>query len=176
MNDYEWLTQNKLCHKCRKTRPAPGKKFCFNCLDKIREDNAIRYDSKKAHEYQARRREIYQEKKAAGICVRCNKSATHGLYCYEHSIEVKRRSQKRSQIRKRERHERGLIPEQRRKDGKCLWCGEDAAPGLQCCKKHQEIFSKAGKKGYETNLVNKNNPWINEVEAWKNKYRHLGNI
>lgn len=169
MTDLEWLDQMNLCHKCRKERPAPGKKFCFNCLDKIREYNAERYDSQKAKEYQARRRQIYQEKKSAGICIRCNKKATHGLYCYEHSIEAKRRSQKRAQIRKRERHEQGLIPEQRTKDGKCLWCGEDAVPGLQCCEKHRKVFSDAGKKGYETNLRNKNNPWINEVEAWKKK-------
>ena len=56
MTDYEWLTEMGLCHKCRKERTAPGKKFCFNCLEIIREDNAKRYDPEKAKEYQNRRR------------------------------------------------------------------------------------------------------------------------
>ena len=52
MNDYEWLTQMGLCHKCRKEKCAPGKKYCFECLEIIREDNRKRYDQEKAKEYQ----------------------------------------------------------------------------------------------------------------------------
>ena len=155
--DYEWLTEMNLCHKCRKERPAPGKKFCFDCLDKIRSYNRMRYDPVKAMEYQKRRREIYQEKKTAGICVRCSKQATHGMYCYEHSIEVKRRSKERARIRKNERHDIGLIPDQRKEKGLCRWCGNTAVHGKQCCEEHQKIFSDAGKKAYETNVQNGNN-------------------
>lgn len=39
MTDYEWLTEMGICHKCRKKRVAPGKKYCFDCLELIREDN-----------------------------------------------------------------------------------------------------------------------------------------
>lgn len=169
MNDYEWLTQMGLCHKCRKEKCAPGKKYCFECLEIIREDNRKRYDQEKAKEYQKRRREIYREKKDSGICIRCNKLATHGMYCYEHSIEQKRKSQERAQIRKNERHERGLIPDKRKKEGLCIWCGKPAIEGIQCCEEHQKIFSGAGKKVYETNVRNGNNSWINEVETWKKK-------
>lgn len=169
MTDYEWLTELGLCHKCRKERAAPGKKFCYDCLSAIREDSAKRYDPEKAKKYQCRRREIYREKKKAGICVRCSNPATHGIYCYECSIKAKRRSHKRAKIRKLERHERGLIPDKRKEAGLCKWCGKKAIEGLQCCEEHQKIFSEAGEKGYESNLRNGNNQWINEVEAWKKK-------
>lgn len=133
----------------------------------MREYNAMRYDPEAAKAYQSRRREIYKEKKEKGICVRCSKPATHGLYCYECSIKQKRQSQQRSAIRKNERHDRGLIPEYRKKNELCLWCGKKTVKGLNCCDDHGEKFSAAGRKGYEQNLVNKNNPWINELEAWK---------
>lgn len=145
--DYEWLDSMKICHRCKKARQAPGRKFCFDCLDRIREENAKRYDPEKAKRYQARRREIYQEKKKNGVCVRCSKPATHGIYCYEHSINAKRRSQRRAEERKRIRHKRGLIPDERKDKGLCLWCGENALPGLRCCEKHSNIFSEAGKRG-----------------------------
>lgn len=73
MTDYEWLTEMNLCHRCRKNKPAPNKKFCFDCLDKIRKENRKRYDSEKAKQYQKRRKELYEERKAVGICVRCKK-------------------------------------------------------------------------------------------------------
>lgn len=60
--DYEWLTEMNLCHKCRKQKPAPGKKFCFDCLDVIREDDRRRYDPEKAKQYQ-KKGEKYIEKR-----------------------------------------------------------------------------------------------------------------
>ena len=105
-SDYEWLDRMNLCHRCRKERPAPGRKFCFDCLDKIREENARRYDPGKAREYQARRRELYRQKKTAGICVRCSKPATHGIYCYDHLIAAKRHN------RETARRRCGIVPRQ----------------------------------------------------------------
>ena len=178
MTEYEFLDSIGICHRCRKQKQAPGRKFCFDCLEKFREENARKYDAEKAKEYQKRRRELYQQKKTEGICIRCSKPATHGMYCYECSIKAKRHSNEMSQKRKRERHERGLVPDIRKEQGLCKWCGEKALPGLQCCEKHQKIFSDAGVKAYEANLRNKNNPWINEVEAWKkrNNWKRSENI
>lgn len=169
MTDYEFLTSMGLCHKCRKEKTAPGKKFCFYCLDKIREDNAKRYDPEMARNYQKRRREIYQKKKESGICVRCSKPATHRLYCYEHYIEERRKSSKRAEIRRNMRYDRGLIPEIRKEKGLCLWCGKPVVSGLKCCDEHRKLFSDSGKKGYEANIRNGSNPWINEVVNWKKK-------
>ena len=150
MTDYEWLTSMNLCHRCRKEKTTPGKKYCFECLEKIREENRKRYDSQKAKEYQPRRRKIYQEKKLKGICVRC-------------------RNEYKAQQEKRLRNERGLIPDKRKEMGLCKWCEQPAMPGKHCCEACSKRFSEAGKKGYQQNLINKNNLWINEVEAWKKK-------
>ena len=91
------------------------------------------------------------------------------MYCYECSIKAKRNSQKKSEKRKKERHERGLIPDKRKEKGLCIWCGKPAIDGMQCCEEHRKIFSDAGKKGYEANLRNGNNEWVNEVVTWKKK-------
>lgn len=167
-SDYEWLTKMGLCHRCRKEKVAPGKKYCFDCLDKQREENRMRYNPKQAREYQARRKEIYQQKKVNGICVRCSKKATHGLYCYEHAIATRRRSAERADIRKAYRRERGLIPRERKEQGLCLWCGEKAVSRLQCCERHRQIFSEAGKRGKET--------WAKEIDAFWRKKTNSRNI
>lgn len=137
MTDYEWLDKMHICHRCRKARPAPYRKFCFDCLDKIREENGKRYDAQKAKAYQARRRELYAEKKRAGICVRCSKPAAYGMYCYEHMLEAKKHSARTAARRKAARHERGLVPDFRIENGLCLRCGK-VADGKYCaeCTKH----------------------------------------
>jgi hypothetical protein len=89
----------------QKNRPAPGRKFCFGCLDKIREINARNYDPEKAKAYQARRREIYTQKKEAGICVKCKKPATHKIWCYEHYIAAKRNGQQQALRKRNERQD-----------------------------------------------------------------------
>lgn len=152
MTDYEWLTSMNLCHKCRKEKPAPGKKFCFGCLDETREYNAKRYDSEKAKQYKKRRRELYEEHKAAGICVRCKNKATHGIYCYEHSVKEKRRRKNRTEQAKRIRHDRGLIPQYRIENGLCLTCGAkieevNLKRGCKVCMKHSVFFRECGKNG-----------------------------
>lgn len=129
---YRLLDKLHLCHRCEKARSAPGKKYCFDCLEKIREYNAKTYSPERAHDYQLRRREIYQQKVANGQCVRCSRAATHGLYCYECSIKVKRHNQKTAERRKQVRHNRGLIPELRKAQGLCLRCGKPANGNTYC--------------------------------------------
>lgn len=151
MTDYKFLDTLGLCHKCRRKKVAPGKKYCFDCLEQIRECSLKRYDPEKAKEYQSRRREIYREKKEKGICVRCNKPATHGIYCYECSIKAKRHNQKNAEKQKAARHERGLIPEKRREQGLCLWCGKPIEDDLKrrgflVCRRHRKLFSEYSKK------------------------------
>lgn len=147
MTDYEWLDKMHLCHRCRKARPAPRRKYCFDCLDKIRDENERRYDPQRAKAYQVRRRELYAKKKQDGICVRCSKSATHGLYCYEHMLEAKRHSARTAACRKAERHERGLVPDFRKGNGLCLRCG-NATDGTYCpeCAKNMADALEKGRK------------------------------
>lgn len=174
MTDNEWLTSMGLCHRCRRAKAAPGKKFCFDCLDKFREEGARRYDPGRAREYQERRREIYRQKKKDGICVRCNKKATQGLFCLECSIKVKRHNAKTSERRKEERHRRGLIPEQREKDGICLKCGnplstEDKENGYKVCLSCREKLNEYAEKGRE------NSPWRKDEKERYDKNRRWRN-
>lgn len=148
----ELLDRLGMCHKCEKARPAPNRKYCYNCLDKIRERNIAKYDPEKAKAYQARRRELYREHIANGICTRCRKKATHGMYCYEHYIEARRRSAINAERRRNERRDRGLIPEVRRANGLCLRCGEPIdgtgnSMCSKCCEKCRE-WSLMGDKTY----------------------------
>ena len=85
------------------------------------------------------------------------KKATHGLFCYEHAIKERRKSAERASIEKAHRHERGLIHEERRERGLCLWCGEKIVPGLQCCERHRQTFSEAGKRGRKR--------WTKEIDV-----------
>lgn len=137
MNEkYQLLDELNLCHRCEKAKTVKGKKFCQDCLDKIAIYNAKHYDKDKAQQYQKRRREIYQEKKEKGICIRCNKKASYGLYCYEHSIYAKRRSKEIAEKRRIERLERGLIPEIRERNKLCLRCGNTLdLEGYKLCSK-----------------------------------------
>lgn len=153
MTDYEWLTEMGLCHKCRKEKTAPNKKFCFDCLDKIRLENNKRYNPEYARNYQKRRREIYKEKKEKGICIRCTNLATNGIYCYEHYIKERRRRMERTNTEKNKRHERGLIPEKRKENGLCIWCGEKADGKTNACERHRIIFSLAGQKRKEKKVI-----------------------
>ena len=162
---YALLDKLGLCHRCEKAKPIPNRKYCPDCLEKIALDNAKRYDSQKAREYQSRRREIYQQKKEQGICVRCTKKATHGLYCYEHSIGAKRHSAEIASRRKRERHERGLIPDFRRENRLCLYCAKPKEENNTqicnaCRKKASEYSAMADKtkwrKWFDVFIFNRN--------------------
>lgn len=160
MTDYEWLTEMGLCHRCRKNKAVRGKKFCFDCIEKYTEENAKRYDSEYAKEYQTRRREIYREKKEKGICVRCSKKATHGLFCLECSIKAKKHNKKTAERRRLERHERGLIPEMRVENGLCFWCGNKLSAyekenGIKLCQSCMEKARKGGKKGAQNSPFRK---------------------
>lgn len=154
-----WLDTYGFCHKCGKQKKAPNKQFCFDCLEKHRSRSAQRYDPDKAHEYQARRRELYKLHKAQGICVRCSKLATRGLYCLDCSIKAKRRSQERAKKAKNERHDRGLIPDLRKENNLCFYCGaklHSRKHGQACetCAKEMAEHSKKADKTYWKGLNN----------------------
>lgn len=108
------------------------------------------YHKENREKVNEKHRSAYYLKKQNGICVRCDKKATHGAYCYEHMIQQKIRSWERSQIRKRQRHERGLVPEKRKKNGLCLWCGEKATGGTLACDRHRKVFAECSKKNTDT--------------------------
>lgn len=110
-NDRQYFKELGICPRCRKRPTAPGRVHCFECLDAFKgyyynhRDEKIAYEKK--HSY--RRKELYKKKKESGICVRCSKPATHGLYCYECSIKVKRKEIRRREKRKRERSDKSEV-------------------------------------------------------------------
>lgn len=164
-----------ICVKCGKNDAFAGRTLCSACIEKIQnhyEQNREKISQKRrTEEYRKQCRERDQRHRENGICKKCKKKATHGIYCYEHYIQERRYTLRRSQEQKNARRDRGLIPEKRKECGLCLWCGEPAIEGLQCCEKHQQVFIAAGKKGYQAAKENGNNPWINEVENWKRRNR-----
>ena len=104
------------------------------------------YENNRAKVNEAHRK-AYKAKKLNGICVRCDKKATNGLYCRECSIKQKERSAMRAQGAKRSRHAKGLIPEARKNEGQCLWCGAEATGGTMACDRHRKIFKEASLRG-----------------------------
>lgn len=164
------LEKHGICHKCEKAPVFPGRKYCAKCLEKIAEYNTKHYDSEKAKQYQPRRRELYRQRKENKICVRCAKPATHGIYCYEHSITAKKHNKKTAERRKRERMERGLIPEIRKETGLCLRCGkpldvENSQLCAKCCdvnRKNSALADKSLWRIDEARRYEKNRQWREE--------------
>lgn len=159
---YKLLDNLNLCHRCKKNEQFPNRKFCPECLEKITLNN-IKQKGKgskspeKIREYQKKRREKHISE---GLCVRCNKPATHGLYCYEDSIYVRRHDIERNQRRKQQRHKRGLIPEYRKEHNLCCFCGQpiDTTKHGRACSKcavrigaygNREILRKSIKRIFQ---------------------------
>lgn len=152
VTDYEWLTEMGLCHRCRKEKSAPGRKYCFDCLDIYKDYRRKSYGKEKERKYSKGKSERRRKKIENGICSICSKKATHGIYCYEHFIYTKRKGIKRNEEIKRKRHERGLIPEYRKENGLCVRCEEELTEEdrcenykmcFSCRKKQSEILKKA---------------------------------
>ena len=130
-----FLDEHHICRWCNKAKAFPGRKFCPECLERIAERNARAYAKPdhlpKFREYQ---RMLYHRRKDAGLCVRCGRPATHGMYCYEDFIKQKRRAQKQAEKRRLETLERGNVRQYRLENHLCYHCGapvEDV--NAKCC-------------------------------------------
>ena len=158
--DYAWHKEHGFCTRCRKEKALPGKVLCPACLEYHQLVSFNAYDKQKAHEYQARRREIYHEHKANGICVRCSKPATHGIYCYECSIKQKRKHQAEALKRKFLRYESRSGRQYRRENGLCWFCGAPVeAPALHgqacnSCAERMSRISQLADKSYLKAVIN----------------------
>lgn len=158
--DYAWYKEHGFCTRCRKEKAFPGKILCPACLEYNQTKSFNAYDKQKAHEYQSRRREIYHEHKANGICVRCSNPATHGIYCYECSIKQKRKHQADAQKRKNQRHDSKNGRQYRIDNGLCWFCGMPVeAPDLHgkacnSCAERMSHISKLADKSYLKAVIN----------------------
>lgn len=137
---YAMLDRNHLCHKCHKEKAFPGRKYCPECLEKNALKNAkqlerIRANPELAQKLRDYHRARYHQHKDAGLCVACNKPATHGMYCYEHFVKDKRRIQKQTEKGRRDALDRVNVHNYRRENHLCCYCGapvEDGNPTRAC--------------------------------------------
>lgn len=135
---YAMLDRNHLCHRCHREKAFQGRKFCPECLEKMAASDAKQYVRMTAEDRKKdadKRREIYHQHKDEGICIRCNRPATYGLYCYEHYIRMKRMSRLAAQKRRRESADRVNVREWRIEHRLCFNCGapiEDGNPTKVC--------------------------------------------
>lgn len=149
---YEKLDKLNVCHRCKKNEQFQNRKFCPECLEYISLAGAKYYEKNiKPHpEVERARKKAYREKhKALGLCIRCPNPATHGVFCYHHSVKSRRNDIKKCEKQKRERRERGLIPEYRKEHNLCCFCGEpiDTTRHGRACSKCAEKMSMNGSKG-----------------------------
>ena len=105
--DYALLDKYGLCHGCQKAKAFPNRKFCPECLELFANRNAARYANLTPEQKKAdleKRKERRHRYKAEGRCPRCGKPATHGMYCYEHSLRAKRHARKWNETVKEARY------------------------------------------------------------------------
>ncbi len=111
MSRYDEYDKDRICHMCKKNPQAPGHKCCFDCLEKSRERaerqrrqaTAVSKEGYLSLERQ-RINAIYKNKRDKGLCAKCGRKATHGVYCYEHYIRA-RRAKYNQKIRENFKHE-----------------------------------------------------------------------
>lgn len=158
---YQELDEWGICHRCQKKFKAPGKQFCFDCLEKIRElkasyraEHSLSEDKKK--EYKENKVKEYARRKEAGLCVYCGKKpATHGRFCYEHYL-LNARLQKEAKAKyKLANSEKVNIAEFRKENRLCCYCGkpiEEGNPTQACndCRKRRSEIAT---------IANKNHVW-----------------
>ena len=98
----KFFDEHGICMRCRKAKRAIGFTQCPECLEKElfraqKRRDAMTPEMREAEN--AKRRELYYRRKATGICVRCGKPATHGMFCYKHYIQMRVHSQENSRKR-----------------------------------------------------------------------------
>lgn len=129
--NYEWAKARGLCVRCMKERAAPGRYKCLECLSiSVEANNAcnakLSQDEKKKREGRNREsmKTLYAQRKAAGLCTACGKSAYKGqAFCNE------------CRLRRNRKHRERYV---RKPAGECRYCERPALPGRQMCKEHYE--------------------------------------
>lgn len=147
--DYAFYKSIGVCTTCRKKMAVPGKTDCEECAEKKRR-YAARYYKENAEHLKEASKSRYQKRIGSGVCARCSKPATHGIYCYDCFLYQKRKTREKAERNRLKRHEKGLVSERRAMEGKCRFCENIAIPGMTICEEYREkMRKKKGKKEKE---------------------------
>lgn len=161
----EFYDKLGVCICCRKEKRAAGHVQCPRCLER-----GALYQAKKRDlmtpemkaEANTKRREVYNRRREAGLCPHCGKPATHGIYCYEHNLKIKRRNSRSAERVKQKRHDNGLISDYRVANRLCLRCGEPIEDGndtkfCNTCRERQSLIA-------HKSLMNRDHIWYRMAE------------
>lgn len=137
-NDYyDWYKSHHVCVSCRKETAAKGRTMCLVCLSdgaekarayREREPDKSREASDRAH------KRLYEERKAAGLCVSCGKRPPKegrvrcGLCLARHRRNAETVRRKRGQWSRQELTEPGV----------CYMCKAPSLPGKKVCAECRE--------------------------------------
>lgn len=170
----EFYKAKGICCQCGREKAAKGRSFCLNCLD-LRSVYYYRHRQGMSEEKKAEYREkaakshkkLYDERKAAGICVDCGKKKAEGnrIRC---GICLEKQRKRQENIR---RQNDNIIPKELfGVDGRCVCCGRPVrGEGEKCCERCYEKITKAGVKG-RANIDYKAHRWNTDNKLiYKNK-------
>lgn len=170
----EFYKAHGICCQCGREKATKGRSYCLNCLDKISisgyKYRATWSEEKKA-EYLKRaakhHKRLYNERKAAGICVDCGKKKVeeNRVRC---GICLDKQRRRQEKIR---RQNDNIIPrELYGVDGNCACCGRPVrGENEKCCERCYEKITKAGVKG-RANIDYKAHRWNTDNKIiYKNK-------
>lgn len=129
----EWYASHGICVECGQREAEPHKKKCWECSEKKAEYNR-KYNANMSQEQKEknniRHKKMYENRKAAGICVYCGKKpAVSGKVACAMCA-------KRDAKRHRERNRKaGKLPRYMFGDGyHCVICGKNVSGGKLCDK------------------------------------------
>nr|DAW41410.1 MAG TPA: hypothetical protein [Bacteriophage sp.] len=168
---YNFLKGHGICVSCGQCDAFPGHTKCADCIEKANLASAKCWDDpEKKIKYAKRgnetKKKLYQERKSAGLCVRCGKQTGGGVYCGLHRAKrnLARRTGREYGVAFRERMDRGV----------CMYCGEVVVPGYRFCERHLEARRKIIKRTLgEKDICER---WRKEITAeWEAKKMNFGN-
>ena len=131
MTFYEYNKSHGICVQCACEDAVKGKTRCVTCLEKNAEYQRKKIQKETDEQRQLRaeknkvyQRELYRQRKEAGLCVACGKpqSAKSTVYCIDHAIKNQRGNNKRKKS--------GIERHERKSYGKCYVCNEPV--GTKC--------------------------------------------
>ena len=152
MRLYQWYKEHGICVKCGCEDAVKGKTRCVTCLEKEAEAQR-KYRAKETAEERQKRaernkvyqRELYRQRKEAGVCVACGKpqSARSTVYCIDHAIKNQRGNNKRKS---------GIERHERKSYGKCYVCNEPVGTkcNSMCDKCYEMVCANLPKKMHQS--------------------------